>query len=179
MTQNIGNLAKGKSVVTVQVPDVAAPALLKVELFAADGTALAAKQQEWQPQKKWTIYCCAYSHQDLGYGDYPHRLRTSIRHANIQLPLQFCRETDDWPDEAKYRFNIETSEPITSFIGFHGKEAARELARRIREGRIQLGRLHNTANTEELGHELLARLFYMSGRYAVDLLGAGWQDHAE
>ena len=41
----------------------------------------------------------------------------------------------------------------------------------MREGRIELGRLHNTANTEELSHELMARLFYMSGRYAVDLLG--------
>ena len=60
----------------------------------------------------------SYSHQDLGYGDYPHRLRTSIRHKNIKLPLRFCRETDDWPADAKYRFNIETSEPMTSFISF-------------------------------------------------------------
>ena len=42
---------------------------------------------------------------------------------------------------------------------------------RIREGRIELGGLHNTANTEQLSHELMARLFYMSGRHAVDLLG--------
>ena len=39
------------------------------------------------------------------------------------------------------------------------------------EGRIQLLGQHNTANTEELSHELLARLFHMTGRHAVDILG--------
>jgi hypothetical protein len=87
------------------------------------------------------------------------------------IPLQFCRETDGWPEDSKYRFNIETSEPLTSFISFNGKEAGRELAQRMREGRIQLLGLHNTANTEQLSHELMARLFYMTGRHAVDILG--------
>ena len=169
--QNIGTLAKGKSKVDVLIPDIAAPTPVTIELLDTAGKVLCSKQQQWQPQKKWTLYCCSYSHQDLGFGDYPHRLRTSIRHENIRLPLQFSRETDAWPDDAKYRFNIETSEPITSFISFHGKGAARELAQRIKEGRIGLGGLHNTANTEELGHELMARLFYMTGRHVVDLLG--------
>ena len=168
---DLGRIAKGKSTVTVQVPDIAKAKLLKVELLRKDGDVLAAKKTDWQPQKKWRIYCVSFSHQDLGFGDYPHRLRTSIRHENIRTPLQLCRQTDDWPDDDKYRFNIETSEPITSFISFNGKHSARELARRLREGRVELGRLHNTANTEELSHELMARLFYMSGRYAVDLLG--------
>ena len=65
---------------------------------------------------------------------------------------------------------IETSEPLTSFLGTHSIADAAELARRIREGRIQIGGLHNTANTEQLGHELLARLFYLSNRHARDLL---------
>jgi hypothetical protein len=164
-------IGTGKSAVAIQIPDIAAPTPVTVELLAKDGTGLAAKKLDWQPQKKWTFYCCSYSHQDLGFGDYPHRLRTSIRHENIKLPLQFCRETDAWPKDDQYRFNIETSEPLTSFISFNGKDAARELAARMKEGRIQLLGLHNTANTEELSHELMARLFYMTGRHAVDLLG--------
>ena len=170
-TQDLGVVAKGKSALKILLPDMAVPTPVTIEVLAEDGTSLAVQKVDWQPQKKWTFYCVSYSHQDLGFGDYPHRLRTSIRHENIRIPLQFCRETDDWPDDAKYRFNIETSEPITSFISFNGKDAARELAQRMREGRIQLMGLHNTANTEELSHELLARLFYMTGRYAVDILG--------
>ena len=125
-----------------------------------------------RPQKKWKLYCVAYSHHDLGFGDYPHRLRTTIRHANITRPLQFCRDTDGWDEESKFRFVIETSEPITSFLGSQPIEVAEELGRRLREGRIQLGGLHNTASTEQLGHELMARLFYLSNRHARDLLAA-------
>ena len=44
---------------------------------------------------------------------------------------------------------IETSEPITSFLATTARRDAAELARRIREGRIQIGACHNTANTEQ------------------------------
>ena len=74
---------------------------------------------EWQPAKKWRIFCVAYSHHDLGFGNYPHRLRTEIRHANIERPLEFCRATDSWDDDSKFRFMIETSEPLTSYLGSH------------------------------------------------------------
>jgi len=170
--QELSSIVVGKSKVLILVPDITVPTPIVIEILTKGGKQLASQKLELQPQKKWNIFGASYSHQDLGYGDYPHRLRTSIRHENIKLPLKFCSETDDWSDDAKYRFNIETSEPITSFISFNGKEAARELGQRIREGRIELGGLHNTINTEELSHELMARLFYMTGRYAVDLLGA-------
>jgi hypothetical protein len=170
--QPLDNIVTGKSTVSVLVPVIVEKTQVTIDLLTKDGKPLVSQKADLQPQKKWTLYCTSYSHQDLGFGDYPHRLRTSIRHENILLPLKFCRETDSLPDNDKYRFNIETSEPITSFISFNGKDAARELAKRMYEGRISLGGLHNTSNTEQLSHELMARLFYMSGRYAVDLLGA-------
>ena len=124
-----------------------------------------------QPQKKWKIYCVSYSHHDLGFGNYPHRLRTDIRHANIERPLRFCRETDSWDEDSRFRYVIETSEPITSFLATHSEADAAELARRIREGRIQIGAIHTTVNTEQMSHELLARLFYLTNRHTRDLLG--------
>lgn len=166
-------VAKGKSVVTVLVPDISVPTPVTLAVVGEGGQVLATRKVDWQPEKKWTLLSCGYSHQDLGYGDYPHRLRTSNRHANILLPLRYCRETDTWPDDAKYRFNIETSEPVTSFIGFQGKAAGRELGARMKEGRISVGGLHSTVSTEQLGHELMARLFYLSGRHTPDLIGSG------
>jgi len=171
-SEELGEVPAGISTNLIHVPDIAVPTRVTVQIREkSSGNVLDRRQIEWQPQKKWSLYCASYSHQDLGFGDYPHRIRTTIRHANLRLPLQFCRETDDWPEEAKYRFNIETSEPITSFISFFGKEQALELGRRIREGRIQLMGLHNTANTEQLSSELMARLFYLACRHTPDLLG--------
>lgn len=169
--QDLGAVEPGQSAVNVRVPDIAAPSRLTIEIVSGDGKTLAVQASDWQPQKKWRIFCVAYSHHDLGFGNYPHRLRTEIRHANIERPLEYCRQTDAWDDDSKFRFMIETSEPITSFLGSHSVADAEEFARRVREGRIQIGALHNTANTEQLGHELLARLFYLSNRHSRDLLG--------
>ncbi|MHB8971189.1 MAG: glycoside hydrolase family 38 N-terminal domain-containing protein, partial [Pirellulaceae bacterium] len=169
-TQDLGPVAQGSSIVNIRIPDIASPTLLTIEVQNQDGTTLASQQLDWQPQKKWSLYCVAYSHHDLGFGNYPHRLRTEIRHANIERPLQYCRDTDSWDEDSKFRFMIETSEPLPSFLGSHTVADAEELARRVREGRIQIGALHNTANTEQLGHELLARLLYLSNRHGRDLL---------
>ncbi len=171
--EGLGQVGPKESVKEIHAPDIAQPTEIGVELYTKDGSQpVDSRKFIWQPQKKWKLYCVAYSHHDLGYGGYPHRLRTTIRHANITRPLRFCRETDGWDEESRFRFVIETSEPITSFLGSQPSEVAEELGRRLREGRIQLGGLHNTANTEQLGHELMARLFYLSGRHARDLLGA-------
>ena len=87
------------------------------------------------------------------------------------MPLKFCRQTDSWDEDSKFRFMIETAEPITSFLGSHSEAEAADLGRRIREGRIQVGGFHNTANTEQLSEELMARLFYLGLRHTPDLLG--------
>ena len=171
-TAALGEVPGGKSTNAIAVPDVATPTKLTIQLFPKDGDSVLARHEvTWQPQKKWKIYCVSYSHHDLGFGNYPHRLRTDIRHANIERLLKFCTETDGWDEDSKFRYVIETSEPITSFLGSHGEADAAELARRIREGRIQIGAVHKTANTEQMSDELMARLFYLTGRHTPDLLG--------
>jgi hypothetical protein len=170
--EDLGSVPGGRSTNTIHLPDVAAPSKLVLELLPASGESVLVRSElAWQPQKKWKIYCVSYSHHDLGFGNYPHRLRTDIRHANIERPLKFCTETDGWDEDSKFRYVIETSEPITGFLGSHSEADAAELARRIREGRIQIGAIHNTANTEQMSQELMARLFYLTGRHTSDLLG--------
>ena len=167
----LGMIAPGATMRDVLIPALDKPAELTFELFGQDAKrADDVKKIRLAPQRKWKIYCVSYSHHDLGFGNYPHRLRTDIRHANIERPLEFCRETDSWDEDSRFRFVIETSEPVTSFLSTHSESDAAELGRRIREGRIQIGAVHSTVNTEQLGHELLARLFYLTGRHTCDLL---------
>ena len=169
--EDLGGIAAGRSTNEIHLTEVSAPTKVVIDIFDQNsGRSLARRELDWKPEKKWRIFCVSYSHHDLGYGNYPHRLRTEIRHANIERPLKFCTETDGWDDDSKFRFMIETSEPITSFLASHGEADAVQLGRRIREGRIQIGGVHNTANTEQLSHELMARLFYLTGRHSRDLL---------
>jgi hypothetical protein len=169
---DLGTIPAGKSVKPVPVPDLAAPYLLALIVSAKQNHELLRRVEvTWQPQKKWKIYAVSYSHWDLGWGGYPHGLRTDVRHGNMERALEYCRLTDAWDNDSKFRYQLETSEPITSFLASHGEAEAAELAQRIREGRIHVGVLHNTANTEQLGDELLARLLYLGGRHTPDLLG--------
>ncbi len=168
---NLGKIPTGPSTTTVLFDDVSTPTEVRVEILdETTREVLTQKKVQWQPQKKWRIYSVSYSHQDHGYGGYPHRLRTEIRHENIIGPIRFCQETEDWDDDSKFRYVIETSEPITSFLSFYGEKEKESLARLIRNGRIQIGGIHSTVNTEMLSHELMARLFYQSSRHAPDML---------
>lgn len=165
-------LKKGENTIDLLFPDIQVPSRLTVTLYDVKSSkALLVKDTLWQPQKKWTIHCVTYSHHDLGYGDIPHRLRRENRMENMELMLKYCSQTDNWPDNSKYRAVLETSEPLTTYLSFCNKSKATELARRINEGRIQIGGIHTTVNTEMLGHEMMARLFYLSNRHAVDMFG--------
>jgi len=170
-TEDMGQVTPGKSTNTIHILDLSASVPLTVTVLdQSTGQVMAKLGVIWQPQKKWNIYCVSYSHHDLGFGNYPHRLRSEIRHANIERPLKYCAETDAWDEDSKFRFMIETSEPITSFLGSHSEAEAQELGRRIREGRIQVGGMLATVNSEQLSHEAMARLFYLTGRHTRDLL---------
>ncbi len=170
-TQTLGSIETGVSSVAILVTDISQPTRLVVEILpTGEGAALATKEVTWEPQKKWKIYNVSFSHEDLGYKSYPHRLRTDNRHENIRLALQLCRETDGWDNDSKFRYQQETAEPLTSFLSGVDTSVAEDLARRVAEGRIAINPLHTTVNSEQLSHECMARLFYLGRRHACDLL---------
>lgn len=167
----LGDLPAGKSVRPILVTDIPAPTTVSIQVLSKDdGRVLATRELMWQPQKKWKIYCVSYSHQDLGYGGYPHRLRTDNRHANFDQALRLCTETDGWDEDSRYHFVVEASEALTTFLGSCNEATAAELARRVREGRIEIGATHSVFRADYLSHECMARLFYLTNRHGRDLL---------
>jgi len=152
------------------LPENDRPAKLKVTLLAHDGKNLASGDTELKVPRKLTLYFVSFSHQDLGCGDYPFRRRTRVRHNHIFTSLEHFRQSDSWDPDSRFRFVVETSEGITSFLAMHNADVIEELQRRILEGRIQIGSLLSTANTERLGHECMARQFYLANRHTCDLL---------
>jgi hypothetical protein len=172
-TEELGEVATGQSVKPIPITDISTPTKVTITVRPkGSDQPLAKHQMTWQPQKKWKIYCVSYSHQDLGYGGYPHRLRTDNRHANFDQALQHCSDTDDWHEDSKYRYVVEGSEALTSYLGTCSQAKALELARRVRQGRIQISAQQAVLGAEQLSHECLARLFYLGRRHAVDLLEA-------
>jgi hypothetical protein len=172
LLQPLGELPAGESTRGIQVPDITHPAELTLKLLLGDEDRLVDQRTlTWQPQRKWKIYHVAYSHHDLGYADYYHMMRRDVREWGTELALLYCRQTDDWEEDSKYRWTIETAELMADFIQAQPKAILDELVQRIREGRIELGGIHNSVNTDGMSYEALARLFYTPNRYIVDLLG--------
>ncbi len=153
----------GTPVLTVETP---VKALLK-----KSGKTVAETKSMLKPPKKWTVYDVQVSHHDLGYADYYHMMRRDVREWGIELALENCRKTDFWPKESQFHWTVETSEPMTGFLQTQSDSVITELTRRIREGRIELGGLHNSVSTEHMSYEVLARAFYTPNRYIVDWLG--------
>ena len=169
--EELGIVQSGLTTKEIGIAEVSRPTKVIFELYEQGKTGPAAvREMIWQPQRKWKIYCVSYSHQDLGYANYHHRVRRNVRDRGIELALEYCSATDDWDDNSKFHWTIETSEPVIPFVGKHSDAEVDELIRRIKEGRIEIGGLHSTVCTELMSYEMMARLMYTSNRYLPDLL---------
>lgn len=117
------------------------------------------------------IHSVAYSHGDLGYGNYPHVLRTENRLENLFRAIRFCDETAGWDPESQYRWQQEMAEPLPLFLSCCTAEQRAKLAKYVTEGRIAIAASHATVLGERLTPESAARLFYLGNRLIPDLLG--------
>ncbi len=163
-------LMTGDNTMDVKVLDIAQPSAVKFELLNAKHEVLAEKEMLWQPQKKWKVYYAAVSHQDLGFISYYQNLRRANREGGIDIALELCKKTDSWDEESKFRWNVETSEPLIRWISKQTPERIREFEKRIQEGRIGIAAIHNTISSQMAGYEVLARSFYTPNRYVIDKL---------
>ena len=170
ITVPVGPVPRGKSKHFLAVPLIqqADSGILHLVM---DGKLVSSMKSALAPPRKWKVYDVQVSHHDLGYADYYHFMRRDVREMGIEMALDFCRKTDSWAPTDRFRWTVETSEPMTKFISAQSPAVLRELVQRIKEGRITLGALHNSVSTEMMGYESMARLFYTPNRYIRDLLG--------
>ena len=90
---------KGKTVIKFSVPEIGKYEQVTFTL-TVDGKDCDRHSMTWQPQRKWRVYFIPITHHDLGYTDTIENVLN--RYAGFYDDiLRFCRETDDWPDEAK------------------------------------------------------------------------------
>ncbi len=90
-----------------------------------------------KPVKEWEIYMVQHTHTDIGYTRpqseiLPEHLRY-IDHA-----LDFCDQTDDYPDAAKFRWTCETSWSVREYLRSRPQEQIDRLLKRVKEGRIEV-----------------------------------------
>ncbi len=96
-----------------------------------------------KPIKKWFVNLVMHSHTDIGYT----RPQTEIlpEHLRyIDYALDFCDLTDEYPDDAKFRWTCESTWPVQEYLKSRPKSQIDRLRKRVDEGRIELtGMLFN------------------------------------
>ncbi|MCU0407922.1 MAG: glycosyl hydrolase family 38, partial [Bacteroidales bacterium] len=136
-----------------------------------------------EPVRKWTVDFIQHSHTDIGYT----RSQTEIlaEHLRyIDYALDYCDATDNYPENAKFRWTCEASWPVDEYLRCRPRQQVERLLKRIKEGRIEVTGMY--FNFDEIPDEkILASSLAAAGRIKEsgipvsvamqnDVNGIGW-----
>ncbi|MFC2102546.1 glycoside hydrolase family 38 C-terminal domain-containing protein, partial [Bacteroidota bacterium] len=103
-----------------------------------------------KPVRHWTIYLVQHTHTDIGYT----RPQTEIlpEHLRyIDYALDFCDQTDNYPEDARFRWTCETTWPVREYLKTRPEAQIERLRKRVQEGRIEIAGLF--LNSSDLADE--------------------------
>jgi hypothetical protein len=102
------------------------------------------------PVRKWQVNFVQHTHTDIGYT----RPQTEIlaEHLRyIDYALDYCDNTDDYPENSKFRWTCEAAWPVDEYLRSRPAAQIERLKKRIAEGRIELAGMY--FNFDELPDE--------------------------
>ena len=106
VTFPLKKIEPGASVSSVLIPEMQKAA--KVGFILRAGKTTVRKDIKMSPQRKWTLYLLPNSHNDIGYTELqPRVMKNHLDY--LDSVIDFCKATDDYPDDAKFRWNIEVA----------------------------------------------------------------------
>jgi len=155
-------LKPGRNVFEARVPEAVKPAKARFEVKV--GTAVLSREITLIPPRRWSVYLFHHSHTDIGYTE----LQTRVAQNHVEYldsVVDYCRQTDAYPDDAKFRWNIEISWALQNFIRTRPEADVRALADLIRAGRVELSGLYLN-QSDGFSHEEILRSVDLAKEYA-------------
>ncbi|HKG25193.1 MAG TPA: hypothetical protein VKB09_06055, partial [Thermomicrobiales bacterium] len=138
----------------VFVPEVDASTRFAVSV-EMPGAECVSAEVEVGPQRKWSVYLVHHSHFDIGYTD-PQAIVIEHQLRYLDAVLDLIAATDDWPEDARFRWNVEVTYPLRRWLAARPKSARDEFVRRVKEGRIEVHALPFSMHTEVYSIDELA-----------------------
>lgn len=117
--------------------------LPKVDKATSTDYRLTVNGQSWQgkltltPVRNWRVNFVQHTHTDIGYT----RSQTEILAEHLRFidyALDYCDITDNYPDEAKFRWTCEASWAVDEYLRSRPEAQVNRLMNRVNEGRIEL-----------------------------------------
>lgn len=141
----LGSVPIGTRILEFQLPVVTdTPVKIKLESKT--------RHQEWndiiinRPRQR-TVYLVQHTHTDIGYTrPQSEILAEHLRY--IDYALDCCDATDNYPDDAQFRWTCEVAWPVQEFLKRRPPAQVARFLKRVQEGRIEVtGMLLNMAET--------------------------------
>ena len=102
------------------------------------------------PSRKWRVNFVQHTHTDIGYT----RPQSDILAEHLRFidyALDYCDQTDDYPDAAKFRWTCEVTWPVEKYLISRPQKQIDRLKQRVKEGRIELAAMY--LNFDEMPDE--------------------------
>jgi len=90
-----------------------------------------------KPIRKWIVYLVQHTHTDIGYT----RPQTEILPEHLRFidyALDYCDLTENYPDDAKFRWTCEASWAVNQYLESRPPGQIERLKKRVKEGRIEV-----------------------------------------
>jgi alpha-mannosidase len=143
------DLKKGQNRFLLTVPSVSKPKAITFSAKIDDG---AAEKYSFNliPPKKWQIYFVEHSHTDIGYTR-PQSEILAEHMRYIDYALDYCDQTDNMPDDAKFRWTCESAWVTREYLRSRPSSQIERFRKRIAEGRIEVTGMY--CNMAEISDE--------------------------
>lgn len=138
----------GYNYIKVRLPLVDKKTLLPYKLKIADK--ILTGNLEINPVRHWHVNFVQHSHTDIGYT----RSQTEILAEHLRFidyALDYCDNTDDYPEDAKFRWTCEASWAVDEYLKCRPQSQIDRLKKRVAEGRIEITAMY--FNFDELPDE--------------------------
>jgi len=129
-------LKTGYNSVDILIPKVNSPTEFSAKIKVGSK-----KQESYkfklEPVKEWTVYLVQHTHTDIGYT----RPQTEILAEHLRYiddALDYCDQTDDYPENSKFRWTCETAWSVREYLKSRPETQIERLLQRVKEGRIEV-----------------------------------------
>ncbi len=170
------HLVPGKNSLDLRLTEPAKPvqARFEVSWTAAGASVSLSGEIKLAPARHWSVYLFHHSHTDIGYTELQSRIaRNHVEY--LDSVIKYCRETDAYPDDAKFRWNIEVTWALENFIRTRPEADVKALMDLIKAGRVELSALYLQVS-DCFAHEEIVRTVdaarEIARRYGFELRSA-------
>jgi len=146
---SLGDLPLGKHRVELHVPVLSEGGPAQVVLESSTDR-LELHDVHLPPPRHWTVYLVQHTHTDIGYTRPQDELLPAFLRY-IDYALDYCDLTDDYPEDARFRWTCEAAWAVREYLRRRPPEQIERLRQRVAEGRIEITALF--LNLDELADE--------------------------